>query len=497
MKERTEEQKVTRLSIGLVLGVLSIKLVASFFIQSLSFIAELTDAFLDILQVIITYYALRISRRPPDAEHMFGHTKVNSLAGFIESLLIIGLYGGIGYISIRKIILEPKYQPENSLIGIFALLSTIGFVFLISRKIVQIGKETQNKTIIAQGLNFRSDFYRNIGIIVGLGASALFNIGWIDLGVAGLVSLVTIYQGFKNLKNSVNELLDANAFADDLIEEVKEHIEDLPEVLHIDNIAIRTIEKRMDAVVCISLPKDTAVETIQTRAIQVKEIFQEHFPHMEINANIQVNIDKGTYRPEDSHDLFKFLREIPLTNYECSDLHNIIVDNYGKKIRVQFHIRMNPNFNLLEAHTKSSRLEDQIRQRILQVHPNAIIEVISHLETERFQKIHHETIDQVKVSDPLKNLIQTLSTQYSPELFIESYSIYTSSQGNSLILQILFPSSMILKVVEEKMNQIEHTLYTSPFKIAHVLIHPEPCDKQKLVNICNEKNIFSSTREDK
>ena len=483
-----EEKEISVLSIGLVLVVLIIKLISTLFVQSMSFTAEFSDALLDLIQVAITFFALRLSRRPPDFDHMYGHGKINSLAGFIESLLIIGLYGSIGFFSIKRIVKEPNYQTENNLIGIASLLLTITIVFFVSRRIVLIGKETQNKTIIAQGLNFRSDFYRNIAVILGLVITYLFDLGWVDLILALIVSFFTIIEGIKVLKSSINELLDANAFAEDLIQDVKNHIEQIPTVLHVDNLAIRTISKQMEVLIIISIPPKIGPTRYKSLNHEIKEIFLTHFPTMDLNMNIQINIrqrEKESIKLKESivsieslesQKIFKIIRNIRVSDFKISDLHNIYLDNYPEKMILQYHNRVHPEFTLKDAHTQANLLESKIEEILKNKNPKKLIEVISHIETEHQSLVHNErTKNNLDIND-LINLISTLPKTHNNVFKIDKVEINENPSGNSVILLLLFPSLMKFYEVEKIMDKIEEVLYNCPYHVHRVLIHPEPLD---------------------
>jgi len=97
----------------------------SFFTKSLSFLVELSDSVIDLIAVSITFIALKESQKEPDYEHMYGHNKINSFAAFLQGLLILGLYGGLLYSAIKKLILKDEIVPENTLLGTGALVLVI------------------------------------------------------------------------------------------------------------------------------------------------------------------------------------------------------------------------------------------------------------------------------------------------------------------------------------------------------------------------------------
>src|SRR6056297_1607211 len=112
MKNMDTEKKVMRLSFTLVISVFAIKLTVSFLTNSFSFYTELADAAMDLIVVLITRFALIRSKKPADEEHMFGHSKINTLAGLVESLLIVGVYISIIYTAFNTLIEENRYETE-------------------------------------------------------------------------------------------------------------------------------------------------------------------------------------------------------------------------------------------------------------------------------------------------------------------------------------------------------------------------------------------------
>ena len=100
----TDEEVVTKYSLVLVFTVFAIKIITVFFTTSLSYLVEVSDASFDILMVLITLMALKASRKPADGDHLYGHYKINSMAGLLQSFLIIGLYAWLFYTSIQRLI---------------------------------------------------------------------------------------------------------------------------------------------------------------------------------------------------------------------------------------------------------------------------------------------------------------------------------------------------------------------------------------------------------
>lgn len=471
-----KESQVTVISAIMVVIIFVIKIITSIFVKSVSFNTELSDSILDLLQVLMTYTALKLSAKPPDDEYMFGHSKINSLAGFVESLMIIGLYCGVGYIAIRKMITQPDYQPQRGWIGALSLGITLIGVFIVSQKIVKIGRNTQNKAIIAQGLNFRADLYRNIAVIISLIITALTNFGIIDLIFATFVSIYAIYNGLKLLKDSTKELLDANALADELIQDLKNQIQEIPQILHIDHIAIRTVSNELDARIAVSIPKNTDGEIIETISRQIKQIFTGSFSHMQINTNIQFNLDIVKAKLQYKENLFDLLRNIPVINYDLANLHNIIIDDFPEKILIQFTIQVESDITIQEGHEKSSQLEAHIKEQIQNLIPEKSIEIITHLETNKIQQKKHTDFNRKKISTDLIQIIENRIKSEDLRITLKNSWIQPAKSGIELILTLGYPAHLTFEYVEKSMDEIEQALYKSKMHITRILINPEPIE---------------------
>ena len=94
----------TKLLIGVVVGLIIFKVVVSWLTGSISILAQAADSLLDLFAGIITFSAIRIAAKPADAEHQYGHGKVEDIAGASQGILIFIAGGLIIYSAIDRII---------------------------------------------------------------------------------------------------------------------------------------------------------------------------------------------------------------------------------------------------------------------------------------------------------------------------------------------------------------------------------------------------------
>src|SRR4030043_257491 len=98
------EKGAANLLIGVVIGLILLKLIGGWISGSISVFAQAGDSFLDLFAGIVTFFAVRIATKPADEEHPFGHGKVEDMAGAVQGVLIFIAAAVIIYSSVQRII---------------------------------------------------------------------------------------------------------------------------------------------------------------------------------------------------------------------------------------------------------------------------------------------------------------------------------------------------------------------------------------------------------
>ncbi len=476
--EIKEQIKVTRIAAIHVVLIFAIKLIVSFFSQSLSFFAELTDSILDFVALLITYIGLKESRKIADYRHMFGHYKINSAAGFGQALLIIGMYAYIFFSATETLIMViyfgAAYQLQNALLQAIVLIVILGIVFFDSSYIIKIGKRQNNGLIIAQGQNFRGDLYRNISIVVGL-IIMTFGFSILDLILAMVFSIRSVIVGGKLMRKSLSELIDSNVVQQDALEEVENKIKKLPDVKRLDLFAIRTQGNNLDCHVTIRV--DTSISIFGGNLIsdEIRKIIQTRFePNFKCNIIIQFNPEK-LLKPIDLDYIFEFIRDICSKEQRISNVHKVSIDEYHDHILVQYHFNLDATMRLSEGHKIASELEHIIYAQLQnQIKNDKKIQVISHLEPAMPEtKIHSHSV-QRPVSESLKNQIISIINKIPNVKGIKDLQAQEESEGIYIVITIYMDPNKTIEESHEITVQIESIILQEIPKLTRILIHVEP-----------------------
>src|SRR3989338_6768066 len=194
------------LSIGTAFFLTVFKLSVGFFTHSLGLIASAVDSLMDVLVSTVNYIAIREADKPADKEHLYGHGKIESLAGLFQSLVISASGVFLVAESIRRLITGSHISHISVAVGVMFVSMVLTFFLVL--KLKQVLKETGSIIVGTEALHFTADFLTTGGVILALALVYVTGSGIWYLIVAFLIACYILYQSFGILKKSIDELLD-------------------------------------------------------------------------------------------------------------------------------------------------------------------------------------------------------------------------------------------------------------------------------------------------
>jgi len=191
-----------------VTGVLLfiIKLVAWYLTNSVAILTDALESTVNVTSAFIGLYSLYISAKPKDADHPYGHGKVEFISAAIEGSLI-SLAGLLIIYEAVKNLWNP--QPIGKLdYGIILITITAVINYLVGAIAVKKGRKNNSLALIASGKHLQSDTYSTIGIIVGLILLFFTKLVWLDSAVALLFAVLIVYTGYRIIRDSLRGIMD-------------------------------------------------------------------------------------------------------------------------------------------------------------------------------------------------------------------------------------------------------------------------------------------------
>jgi cation diffusion facilitator family transporter len=193
---------VATLSVVLLLG----KLLAFYMTHSVSILTDALESIVNVIAGFFGLYSLRLSAKPKDADHPYGHGKIEFISSAVEGVMIILAAIFILIESVRNLITPVTLQRLDVGIVIIAIAGIANF--FLGSMCIRTGKKNNSQALIASGKHLQTDTYTTVGILLGLTLIYFTGIQRIDSMVAIIFSCMIFYTGFKIIRTSVAGIMD-------------------------------------------------------------------------------------------------------------------------------------------------------------------------------------------------------------------------------------------------------------------------------------------------
>jgi len=241
---REHEKRMAALtSVIAAVGLTAIKIIVGVFTGSLGIIAEAAHSGLDLIAAIMTLLAIRISDRPADPEHHYGHGKFENLSAFFETLLLLGTCVWIIYEALQRLFFKTVKLDVSIWAFIIMAISIIVDIFR-SRVLYRVARKYNSQALEADGLHFRTDIWSSSVVIIGLFCVKLSE--WFpkleilynaDALAALAVAIIVVFVSVRLGMRTIHALLDTAPKG--LKEKVTREVESIEGVVNCHNVRIR------------------------------------------------------------------------------------------------------------------------------------------------------------------------------------------------------------------------------------------------------------------
>ena len=236
ISEKNEKKRAALLSVLSATILTGSKLVVGVATGSLGILSEALHSTLDFLAAIITFFSVRMSDKPADREHNYGHGKVENLSALIQAVLLVVTCIWIIYEAIRRLTGD-DFHIEVTVWSYAVVILSIVIDINRSRMLKKVAKKHNSQVLEADALHFSTDIWSSAVVLLGL-ICVQFGVFWADsiaaLGVAAIILVVSYRFG----KKAVDVLLDrAPAGTLKIVDEV---INRYPEIIMVHDLKART-----------------------------------------------------------------------------------------------------------------------------------------------------------------------------------------------------------------------------------------------------------------
>ena len=446
-----QRTKVLQISLLAIFSAFVVELIFGLVSNSLALITDSIHALLDSVVTLVLLLAARTAIKPPDAEHTYGHGKIESLGGLIGGIAIFLIACFFIYESINRI----QSPPPNVLPGMFAIIGglyTIGIdifrIILLRRSIQKIGGTTLKADFYHAFMDLGSTLVAIIGIV--LVSYGLYHGDFVAaLILGGLLAVLSV----KLIYKTALDLTDI--ISPELVKNVREITTSTQGVIGADPILMRRSGDTIFADVTISLRGDTSFD----KAHEISSNVEKNIKNKISNASITIHFEPNW---EDVPLDAKIL-DIAKSVDGVRGVHNVSTHKTKGKTFSDLHVMVDREINLSSAHKISEIIEQKIQEGIPEIehatiHLEPFVTVPENFNLE--DKVTEEKIKVILEKYPeIKKIGRIVSLNFENILKID--------------IDCSFDKELSIENVHDLTSEIEHII-REEIKNAVITIHPEP-----------------------
>jgi len=200
------QQRAIRISFAAGVIILVCKFVAYYATNSAALLSDALESIINVIASAFAMWSIHLAKTPPDANHPYGHGKVEYFSALFEGVLIIIAAGCILYTAYPKILAPEELTRLDYGLLVSVLASAMNLalgVFLIRQ-----GRLTNSITLIADGKHVLTDVYTTAGVLIGLVVVLFTNWLWMDGLIACIVAINILWAGYGLARESVKGLMN-------------------------------------------------------------------------------------------------------------------------------------------------------------------------------------------------------------------------------------------------------------------------------------------------
>lgn len=369
-KADKEKRWVAASSVLAAILLTTLKLVVGLATNSLGILSEAAHSGLDLVAAGITYWAVRISGRPADREHTYGHGKFENLSALLETLLLLLTCVWIIYEACSRLFLQEEVTVNPSLWAFLVVIIAIVVDVSRSRALRRTAKKYRSQALEADALHFSTDVWSSVVVLAGLvGVLAAGRLGlpWLvqadSLAALG-VTVIIVWVGLRLGKKSVDDLLDR--VPQGLQEEVTAAAAEVPGVEEVTQVRIRRSGPELFADVTLIVSHAVALERAHEIADRTEAAVRSILP----GADVVVHVEPAV--PSDQ-DVTATVRAVAGRHGLAA--HGIrIYDENGRR-SLELHLEVDEDLHLEEAHRQATEFERALRESLPE-----LVRIVTHIE---------------------------------------------------------------------------------------------------------------------
>jgi cation diffusion facilitator family transporter len=455
-----EKKAVALHSIWAAIGITALKIVVGVTTRSLGILSEAAHSALDLIAAVITYFSVRVSDKPADADHQYGHGKVENFSAFIETgLLLLTCLWIVSEALKRLFFREIHIYP--SVWAFLVMGASIAIDRWRSRQLRTIAEKYDSQALRADALHFSTDVWSSSVVVLGLAlvvAADRWSVPWLakaDAVAALAVAGIVVQVSWRLARQTIDALLDAAPSG--VRTRIISALYGVDGVLEVDRVRTRRGGSSYFVDVSVAMSRTVTFQKSEHVATEVASRIRDILP----GADVVVN---AVSRADLRESLFDRVRAVA-TRHNLN-VHDISVQDLDGKLHLEQHVELDETLTLKEAHARITELEAEMKNDMPEVST-----ILTHIESE---PARIETGDGLVRAPGFESKLLGVTESF-PEV-VDMHDLVFKRVGGRLYLSLhcTMKDDLPLSRVHDIQTAMEGRFRQEVPELFRVLIHPEP-----------------------
>lgn len=464
-----EKKKAALYSVAAAIFLTAMKLAVGLFTGSLGILSEAAHSALDLGAAAITFFAVKISDKPADSEHNYGHGKVESFSALIETLLLLATCGWIIYEAVGRLFYGRSVEIIGTFWGMLIIIISIFVDISRSRSLKRAADKYGSQALEADALHFSSDVLSSLVVLIGLICVTIGKyLHWQFLNygdsVAALgVSVLVIIISFRLGKQTVAVLLDTAPKG--MVGTILHEVNQVKGVLDVATVRVRPSGPRYFIDLDIGINRNESHRVVHSIVNEVRERLEVKIP----NSDIVVSTFPVDITGDDEQEVYHTVKKIVDRFPVCTNIHNIHVYEVSGERYIAIHLEVKQSMTLKESHDLSHEIGDLIAAELGDVKEVSV----------NFEYVKRQCITAEDITDRSQSIIDkiySLINKVPSKLNCHDVKVYSQGGRLTIFLHCEMKEEYTTEKIENISKAISEKIRSNISGIDRIHLHVEPME---------------------
>jgi cation diffusion facilitator family transporter len=422
---------------------------------SLGLLSEAAHSLIDFGATLMTYIAVRVSGKPADEEHHYGHGKVEAISALAETALLFLLSFVVIYEAGRRLIFNEHAVVDANIWAFGVIALSIVVDFFRARALWKAATATSSQALEADALHFSSDLWSSLAVLVGLAGVSL-GMPWADALAAFVVAILVFIVGWKLARKTIDTLTDAAPQG--VTESVREAVARVAGVVAIERLRVRSSGEKDFVDLDVGVSRTLPLDRVSAIKEKLSTAILTDMPRAEVNV---------TTEPRALDDETVMDRVMVIARNRAVAVHHVTVHEIAGRLSVSLDLEVEGKLTLAQAHAIADTLEADIKSEL-----GVEVEVETHIEPLQPPDAGREAPPERVIA--VQTTLAEIAAEGRVVRDVHNVRVRETSDGEIVNFHCRVDPALTVQAVHEKVDEIERALKRRSPSIKRAIGHAEP-----------------------